>query len=63
MDGPPRTTSSTFTLVDHILTNTQEYASQSGIIDIAILENSMIYYNRKISKTKCNKHKEITFAC
>ena len=48
------------TLVDHILTNTQEDISQSGVIDTAISDHSLIYCTRKIPKAKYNRH-EITF--
>ena len=59
--GPTRATRSTSTLIDHILTNTHEYISQSGIIDTAVSGHSMVYCTRKISRAKYNKHKEITF--
>ena len=59
--GSTRATCSTSTLIDHILTNTQEYISQSGIIDTAVSDHSMVYFTRKISRAKYNKHKEITF--
>ena len=58
---PTKTTFNTSTLIDHILTNAQDNISQSGVIDIAISDHSMIYCNRKILKTKYNKHKELTF--
>ena len=61
--GPIGTTRSTSTLIDHILTNTHEYISQSGIIDTAVSDHSMVYCTRKISRAKYNKHKEITFRC
>ena len=61
--GPTRTTRSTSTFIDHILTNTQEYISQSGIIDTVVSDHSMVYCTRKISRAKYNKHKEITFRC
>ena len=56
--GPTRATRSTSTLIDHI---THEYIQQSGIIDTAVSDHSMVYCTRKISKAKYNKHKEITF--
>ena len=59
--GPSRTTCSTSTLIDNILTNTQEYISQSGIIVITVSDHSVVYCTRKISRAKYNKHKEITF--
>ena len=57
----PTRTCNTSTLIDHILTNTQEYILQSGIIDTAVSDHSMVYCTRKISRAKYNKHKEITF--
>ena len=59
--GPSRTTCSTSTLIDNILTNTQEYISQSGIIVITVSDHSVVYCTRKFSRAKYNKHKEITF--
>ena len=61
IDCPTRITSNTSTLIDHILTNTQENISQSGVIDTAISDHSLIYCTRKIPKAKCNRHKEKTF--
>ena len=61
IDCPTRITSNTSTLIDHILTNTQENISQSGVIDTAISDHSLIYCTRKIPKAKYNRHKEITF--
>ena len=56
-----RITSNTSTLIDHILTNTQESIYQSGVIDTAISDHPLIYCTRKILKAKYNRHKEITF--
>ena len=60
IDCPTRITSNTSTLIDHILTNTQENISQSGIIDTAMSDRSLIYFTRKILKVKY-RHKEVTF--
>ena len=57
---PTRVTCNTSTLIDHILINTQNI-SQSGVIDIAIPDHSMIYCTRKFPKAKYNKHKELSF--
>ena len=46
-------------MIDYILANTQEIISQSGVIDTAISDHSLIYCKRKIPKAKYNKHKEI----
>ena len=60
--GPTRTTCSTTTVIDHILTNTKEYILQSHfLIVLAVLNHSPIYCNRKIWRAKYNKLKEITF--
>ena len=59
--SPTTTTCSMSTLTNHILTNTQEYISQSGIIDTTVSDHSKVCCTRKISRAKYNKHKEITF--
>ena len=51
--GSTRTTRITSTLIDHIL--------QSGIIDTAVSDHSMVYCTGKISREKYNKQKEIIF--
>ena len=61
IDCPTRITSKTSTLIDHILTNTQETISQSGVIDTVKSDHSLIYCTRKIPKAKYNRRKEITF--
>ena len=61
IDCPTRITSNTFTLIDHILTNTQENISQSDVIDTAISDHFLIYCTRKTPKAKYNRHKEVTF--
>lgn len=58
---PTRVTCNASTLINHILTNKQNNISQSGVIDIAVSDHSMIYCTRKIPKVKYNKHKELTF--
>ena len=49
IDCQTRITSNTSTLIDHILTNSQENISQSGAIDTAISDHSLIYCTRKIA--------------
>ena len=61
IDCSTRLTCNTSILIEHILTNTQENLSQSGVIDIAISNQSLIYCTRKIPKAKYNSHKDITF--
>ena len=47
--------------MDHILTNTQENISQSGVINTAISDHSLVYCTKKTPETKYNRHKKITF--
>lgn len=54
--------SNTSILIKNILTNTQENFSQSGVINIAISDHSLIHCTRKIPKAKYNSHKDITFS-
>ena len=61
IDYPTRITCNTSTLIDHILTNTQENISQSDVIYTVISDHSLIYCTIKIPKVICNKLKEITF--
>ena len=42
------------TLLDHILTNSDEKVSQSGVIDIGLSDHQMIYCTRKIVRPKSN---------
>ena len=58
---PTRITYNTSTLIDHILTNSQNNISQSGVINTAISDHNMIYCTRKILKAKYKRHKELTF--
>ena len=51
-----RTTCSSSTLIDHILTNSRK---KSGVIDIGISDHQLIYLTRKLHKMKSNTHKQI----
>ena len=44
-----RTTCSSSTLIDHILTNSREKISQSGVIDIGISDHQLIYLTQQSS--------------
>ena len=52
-----RTTCSSSTLIDHILTNSREKISQSNVIDICISDHQLIYLTRKLHRMKLNRHK------
>ena len=49
---PTRVTENTSTILDHILTNSHEKISQSGVLDIGLSDHQMIFYTRKILKVK-----------
>ena len=47
--SPTRVTETTSSLLDHVLTNSCDRVSQSGVIDIGISDHQIIYCTRKIS--------------
>ena len=57
--SPTRITEKSSTLLDHILTNSSDRVSQSGVIDLGLSDHQLIYCTRKIIKNKPNKHKFI----
>ena len=56
---PTRITCSTFTLLDHILTNSSEKISQKRVIDVGISDHQLIYCTRKTKRIKHNTHNQI----
>ena len=54
-----RTTCSSCTLIDHILTNSKGKISQSGVIDIGISDHQLISLTQKLHRMKSNTHKQI----
>ena len=56
---PTRITVNTSTILDHILTNSEEKVADSGVIDISISDHQMIFVTRKSTKQKFYKHKNI----
>ena len=57
--SPTRITEKSSTLLDHILTNSSDRVSQSGVIDLGLSDHQLIYCTRKTIKNKPNKHKYI----
>ena len=51
-----RPTDQTATLIDHILTNSPDKVSQSGIIDLGLSDHYLIYCTRKTSLPKSHEH-------
>ena len=56
---PTRVTDQAATLIDHILTNSPDIITQSGIIDLGLSDHDLIYCTRKAPLPKSLKHKEI----
>ena len=59
--SPTRVTHNTSTLINHILTNTNEKITQSGLIKIGLSDHQMIFYARIIKKEKVGDQKQISF--
>ena len=58
--SPTRVTVNTSTLLDHVLTNSPDRVSQSGVIDIGISDHMLTYCTRKITRAKHLEHKYIS---
>ena len=50
ISSPTRITCSSSTIIDHILTNTTNTISQSGVIDLGISDHNIIFLTRKMKK-------------
>ena len=61
--APTRITSSTSTLIDHILTSSSEKVVQASIIETSLSDHQLIFCTRKIKRAKPNKHNYLTFRC
>ena len=55
---PTRVTMNSSSILDHILTNSTDRVSQSGVIDTGLSDHQLIYCTRKITRTKFNSHKK-----
>ena len=58
---PTSVTSKTATLIDHVLTNSSQKVSQSGVIELDISDHDLVYCTRKTPFLKLNKHNDIFF--
>ena len=56
MDKPIRVTMTTSSLIDHIVTNTPEKISDSGVIHTGISDHSLVFAIRKIYVVKKDEH-------
>lgn len=57
--GVTRLTDTSKSLIDHILCNSSEKISQSGVISSGLSDHFITYCTRKIPKYICNKHNNI----
>ena len=56
---PTRIKESIATLIDHVLTNSPHEIIQSGVIEMSLFDHKLIYYTRKTTKLKSDKHNEL----
>ena len=56
-----RTTTSSSTIIEHILASYSERVTQCGVIDITLSDHQLIYCTRKIYRIKRGSHKQIQF--
>ena len=56
---PTRITENTATLINHVLTNSPHKITQSGVIELNLSDHEWIYFTRKTTKFKSNKHNEL----
>ena len=56
---PTRITSTTSSLLDHILTNAEKKISQKGAIDVGLSDHLLIYCTQKILRAKANMHNQV----
>ena len=59
IENATRITETTSNLLDHILTNSTDKISQSGIINVGISDHQLIFCTRKIVKAKTGEKKFI----
>ena len=57
--SPTRITENSSSLLDHILTNSTDRVSRSGVVDMSLSDHQLIYCTRRISRIKFNAHKYI----
>ena len=55
--SPTRVAKSSSTLLDHILTNSDEMITKSGVLNIGLSDHQLIFCTRKKQKSKLHEHK------
>ena len=59
--APTRTTTSSSTIINHLLASYPERVTQCGVIDISLSDHQLICCTRNISRIKRGSHKQIQF--
>ena len=54
-----RITKKSSSLLDHVITNSNEKVGNSGVIDVGLSDHQMIFCSRKITRAKFNKHNTV----
>ena len=54
-------TSSSSTIIDHILASFSERVTQSGVLDLVLSDHQLIYCTSKVSRVNRGSHKQIKF--
>ena len=57
---PTRTTHTTSSLIDHVISSKEENISQSGVIDLGISDHSLTYCTRRLIRPVFGQHRTIT---
>ena len=54
--SPTHVTENTSAILHHVLTNSQDWVSQSGVIGIGLSDHQLLYCTRKIVRRKVYEH-------
>ena len=57
--SPARVTDNSSSLLDHVLTNSTDRISQSGVVDTGLSDHQLIYCTKRVNRTKFNTHRYI----
>ena len=59
INSPTRITNNSVSLIDHVLTNSSDKISNSGVLDIGLSDHQLIFCTRKLVREKVHSHKNI----
>ena len=59
INSPTRITNNSVSLIDHVLTNSSDKISNSGVIDTGLSDHQLIFCTRKLVREKVHSHKNI----